>query len=373
MTNLTASVSPAARPRSPPRSPRPTARRPAGRVPRRRHVLFGTPAAPPTPSITVPTCPAAPRLLGDLRTHHSSDAFSESSQRPRRSPSSRRDHDLPDGRRAAVTSPPPSRQRQAPRRAPCSSAKAPPGGHRDGRAGSASVSLTDVTPGAHSYTATFVPSDLERYVGSVSPTSARHLPRPSAKPTTTGFRPRPRSLRHPHWHVAAATGRRRDPPVPRRRHRRGHRNARLRFRVRGVNDLTRGTHHFTASSCPPTPRRTTLPVRRPGRRDRRDRDAASLTAAVNVRSVTLQASVSPTSQAPSSSATVRPSSAPQPSAPAPDWCSPTWPPDPQLHRDVRPRRRPPGRASTSPTRDLTVLPPRPRRRWDRASSSTGSP
>jgi hypothetical protein len=52
--------------------------------------------------------------------------------------------------------------------------------------GKSTIVLTGVAPGAHSYTATFVPSDLERYVGSTSTAAAVTVPAyPAAKSTTT--------------------------------------------------------------------------------------------------------------------------------------------------------------------------------------------
>ena len=154
-----------------------------------------------------------------------------------------------------------------------------------------------MTPGDHTYTATFVPSDTQRYDGSTSPSrTATVTAPPVAKVTTTGLTATPtgRSVSLT-ASVTATPG----TPVGTVQFRDGSTVVATVTLASGsasttVNDLLRGTHHFTAEFVPTDPS-----AYAPSQSSDQPVDiaatptATTLTTSVTGRSVTLQASVSP--------------------------------------------------------------------------------
>ena len=163
--------------------------------------------------------------------------------------------------------------------------------------GNASLALAGVTPGDHTYTATFVPSDTQRYDGSTSPSKTATVTAPPvAKVTTTGLTATPtgRSVSLT-ASVTATSG----TPVGTVQFRDGSTVVATVTLASGsasttVNDLLRGTHHFTAEFVPTDPS-----AYAPSQSSDQPVDiaatptATTLTTSVTGRSVTLQASVSP--------------------------------------------------------------------------------
>lgn len=164
--------------------------------------------------------------------------------------------------------------------------------------GSAVLALTGVTPGDHTYVATFVPADTQRFDGSVSAGNTVTVDAPPvAKVTTTSLTATPTGRSVDLAATVTATS--------------GTPAGSVQFRDGGtvvgtvplaggtaslqVNDLLRGTHHFTAEFVP-----TDASAYEPSQSSDSEVEiaatptATSLSTSVTGRSVTLQASVSPT-------------------------------------------------------------------------------
>ncbi|GAA4716623.1 hypothetical protein GCM10023349_40490 [Nocardioides conyzicola] len=165
--------------------------------------------------------------------------------------------------------------------------------------GASTVVLTSVAPGAHSYTATFVPSDLERYVGSTSAAAAVTVAAyPAAASTTTTLSGQVSGRTARLVATVTATG---ATPAGSVQVKDGSTVVGSATLVAGsaslpLADLTRGTHQLTATFVPAdatayaasTSTATSLAVVATP-------TTTTLTPSLSGRTVTLQTSVSPSS------------------------------------------------------------------------------